>query len=108
MSIARIIELGARAIWEDQQSRLKDPGPITASLTWRSKRVPDVFWDGYVNDAKACIEAATQSGYLVIATSTQEQKATVLEDVIEHNNTTRVVDQIFLQYCNELIQRDHA
>jgi hypothetical protein len=52
-----IIEAVAKAIWEDQRSRLKSQDGIAARATWRSASVPYLFWEGYMNDARAAIAA---------------------------------------------------
>ncbi len=50
-------EVVARAIWEDQRRRLRNPDGINGRISWRSKAVPDLFWDGYVLDARAALSA---------------------------------------------------
>lgn len=51
------VERVARAIWEDQRSRIKNPEGLNARLTWRSIQVPEQFWESYVNDALAALRA---------------------------------------------------
>lgn len=49
------LERVAKAIWEAQHEKVK--GTITKSRVWRDKSVPDIFWQGYRNDAKAALAA---------------------------------------------------
>lgn len=53
-------EAGGRAIYESQRARLKDRSCLAANRPWRSKDVPDFFWEGYCLDADA-VYAPTQA-----------------------------------------------
>ena len=50
-------EYVGKAIWESQRARIGDQDGINARLTWRDKAVPAKFWDSFVDDANAAIEA---------------------------------------------------
>ena len=50
------LEDAGRRIWESQQRRLRDQTCNAAKRPWRSKDVPDFFWDGFVLDARAAMD----------------------------------------------------
>ena len=47
-----MIENAARAIWKNQHRKVKG---VNANRAWRSPDVPEIFWQGYVEDAHVAL-----------------------------------------------------
>ena len=64
------IEAVARSIWQRQKDNLRNPSDIAQRRTWRDKDTPDIFWNGYADDAQAAItayeKALEDEGYVVV------------------------------------------
>jgi hypothetical protein len=58
----RIVEEAGRRIYESQQSRLSDRTTFAAKRAWRSDDVPEMFWDSYVEDARAALSLTSIAG----------------------------------------------
>lgn len=53
----------ARAIWQAQRSKIKSNDGINSRLSWRSSGAPLQFWDSFVDDARAAIQALQSIGW---------------------------------------------
>jgi hypothetical protein len=50
-----LYEEAGRRIYEAQQARLSDKNCLSAKRPWRSRDVPETFWDSYCADARAAL-----------------------------------------------------
>ena len=55
----RIAEEAGRRIYEAQQARLADRTCLAATRPWRAGDVPEAFWNGYVDDARAALSVTS-------------------------------------------------
>jgi hypothetical protein len=59
-----LYEQAGRRIYESQQARLSDKTCLAAKRHWRSKDVPQEFWDSYCSDARAALSIGeTESAF---------------------------------------------
>ena len=53
-----LYEEAGRRIYESQQGRLSNQTCLAAKRKWRSKDVPQEFWDSYCADARAAFSGS--------------------------------------------------
>jgi hypothetical protein len=57
-----LYEEAVRRIFDSQQARLSDKTCLAAKRQWRSKDVPQEFWDSYCSDARAALSIGKTEG----------------------------------------------
>lgn len=63
--MSELIETMASAIWENQCAQMKNQDGINVRRTWRDENIPNTFWNGYANDARAALSAIEAAGFVV-------------------------------------------